>query len=54
MTQIFYTVGHVLEFYSILLQTIIIFILWRIVFRTNKEKNDMIAAVLFTVMSFAV
>ena len=43
----------VLELYQILLQTVIVFVLWRIVFRTRKEKSDIIAATLFVAMSFA-
>ena len=43
----------VLELYKICFQTVILFNLWRIVFRTKKEKSAIIAAVLFAILSIA-
>ena len=44
---------NVLELYKICFQTVILFSLWRIVFRTKKEKSAIIAAILFAILSIA-
>ena len=52
MTQAEYGIlQDVLELCQTLFQTVTIFVLWRMVFRTKKEKSAIIAAVLFTIIS---
>ena len=54
MTQAGYDLlVKVLELYKICIQTAILFSLWKIVFRTQKEKSAIFAAVLFAIMSIA-
>ncbi|MCH5273704.1 MAG: sensor histidine kinase [Lachnospiraceae bacterium] len=43
----------ILELYVVLFQTVSVLVLWKIVFRTEKEKSAVIAAVLFIVINLA-